>query len=247
MRIEEKMLILPALYVIKRRGKASTTDLINDLTIAFNPSGEDAEILAGRNDTKFSQKVRNLKSHRDNNHMDIYTNLDEDGCYSLTDEGLDLLESRIDELSYFFSHKFSYEDTKDFSSNIAEAKKKMFLFDENYSIYEGRVETKVSKQRVRSKILRDRAIQYYTVNGRIECCVCGFSYTDKYGKLGEGFIEIHHEKPIYQYEEEGTETFIEEALKSVKPLCANCHRMIHRKSTEPLSIEDLRKIIEPSS
>ena len=63
MRIEEKMLILPALYVIKRRGKATTTDLINDLTIAFNPTGEDAQILSGRNNTKFSQKVRNLKSH----------------------------------------------------------------------------------------------------------------------------------------------------------------------------------------
>lgn len=29
----------------------------------MNPSGEDCKILSGRGDDKFSQKVRNLKSH----------------------------------------------------------------------------------------------------------------------------------------------------------------------------------------
>ena len=48
MRIEEKMLILPALYIIKRKEKATTSDLISELVYVFNPSGEDAEILAGR-------------------------------------------------------------------------------------------------------------------------------------------------------------------------------------------------------
>ena len=247
MSIEEKMLILPALFMIKRRGKAKTTDLITDLTIAFNPSGEDAKILAGRNDTKFSQKVRNLKSHREGNRMDEYTDFDANGFYSLTEKGLALLESRIDELNYFFSHKFDYEDTKDFLTQIAEPTKKVLLYDENYAIFEGEVESKVSKQRERSKILRDAAIKYYTVKGRIECCVCGFAYTDKYGELGEGFIEIHHEKPICQYGEDGTEIFIKDAVKNVKPLCANCHRMIHRNASKPLTIEELKKVIEHSS
>ena len=56
MRIEEKMLILPALYIIKRKEKATTSDLISELVYVFNPSGEDAEILAGRNDTKVFSK-----------------------------------------------------------------------------------------------------------------------------------------------------------------------------------------------
>ena len=101
MRIEEKMLVLPALYIIKRKGKATTSDLIAELTYVFNPSGEDAEILAGRNDTKFSQKVRNLVSHRDNNGMDKYTEFVE-GIYTLTSEGENYLNTRIDELNYFF-------------------------------------------------------------------------------------------------------------------------------------------------
>jgi len=45
MRIEEKALILPTLYIIKRDGPTSTTDLITELTAVFNPTGEDAKIL----------------------------------------------------------------------------------------------------------------------------------------------------------------------------------------------------------
>jgi hypothetical protein len=48
-------------------GFMTTTSLIAKMIEKFNPTGEDAEILDGRNDSKFSQKVRNaLGSHRDN-------------------------------------------------------------------------------------------------------------------------------------------------------------------------------------
>lgn len=39
--------------------------LITELEALFKPDGIDAEILNDRNDTHFSQKVRNLVSHRD--------------------------------------------------------------------------------------------------------------------------------------------------------------------------------------
>ena len=126
MRIEEKMLILPALYIIKRKEKATTSDLISELVYVFNPSGEDAEILAGRNDTKFSQKVRNLVSHRENNGMDKYTEF-VDGIYTLTTVGENYLNTRIDELNYFFSQKFIYDDTLTVATNIADSGKDIFV------------------------------------------------------------------------------------------------------------------------
>jgi hypothetical protein len=46
-------------------GWMSTSSLIQELTRLFGPSGQDADILEGRNDTYFSQKVRNMISHRD--------------------------------------------------------------------------------------------------------------------------------------------------------------------------------------
>lgn len=41
------------------------TDLIGEMEAHFQPVGEDAQIIDGRHDTKFSQKVRNLVSHRE--------------------------------------------------------------------------------------------------------------------------------------------------------------------------------------
>jgi hypothetical protein len=66
-RIREKDVRIPALRAAAARkdGYISTSDLIRHLTDEFSPDGEDAEILDGRNDTKFSQIVRNLKSHKD--------------------------------------------------------------------------------------------------------------------------------------------------------------------------------------
>lgn len=64
-RISEQELVLPSLYFMymKENGKITTSELIDLLTSLFHPEGLDAQILDGRNDTRFSQKVRNLKSH----------------------------------------------------------------------------------------------------------------------------------------------------------------------------------------
>ncbi len=45
-------------------GRLTTSELIERLTLSMNPQGQDAELLANRGDTYFSQKVRNLVSHR---------------------------------------------------------------------------------------------------------------------------------------------------------------------------------------
>lgn len=46
-------------------GTLTTTQLIESLAAFMNPRGTDANIARGRNDTYFTQKVRNLISHRD--------------------------------------------------------------------------------------------------------------------------------------------------------------------------------------
>lgn len=57
--ITESQLVLPALYILSK----SVSKLITQLTEIMHPTGIYAEILSGRSDTHFSQKVRNLKSH----------------------------------------------------------------------------------------------------------------------------------------------------------------------------------------
>jgi hypothetical protein len=65
-RVSEPDLVIPALRAMAARpnGFISTTDLIGELERIFQPTGRDAEIIPERSDTYFSQKVRNLVSHR---------------------------------------------------------------------------------------------------------------------------------------------------------------------------------------
>ncbi len=248
MRIEEKTLILPTLYIIKRDGATSTSDLIEELTAVFNPTGEDAKILDGRHDTKFSQKVRNLKSHRATNSMDIYTSLDSKGRYLLTDAGEEYLRENLEAICYLFSNKFTCEDFTTAIESIEKSvgkKHSLLVYSEDEMISEGTSVIKKSKTRLRSQRLRNVAIEHYkSKDGKIRCTICGFCFEEKYGDVGKDYIEIHHESPICQYSDDGFESYISEAIKNVKPLCANCHRMIHHNSIRPMTIEELKKTIK---
>lgn len=95
--ITENDLIAPALRLASERanGEISTTDLIVELTKLFEPSGRDAEIMAGRNDTHFSQKVRNMVSHRNQPSSFIangYAEYTGDGV-RITEQGRQLLRN----------------------------------------------------------------------------------------------------------------------------------------------------------
>jgi hypothetical protein len=90
-RISEEELIVPALKVMNSsiNGTVSTSDLINELTATIKPTGEDMAILNNRNDTKFSQKVRNLKSHNTITKLGLatFTPNSTSGTFTITDDG----------------------------------------------------------------------------------------------------------------------------------------------------------------
>lgn len=72
------------------------------------------------------------------------------------------------------------------------------------------------------------------------CNVCGFDFEKVYGDRGKGFIEVHHIKPLNNYD--GREVEINPATDLI-PLCSNCHSMIHRRIDNVLSIDELKKIL----
>ena len=246
-RIAETELLLPALYVIYLNKRANTTKIKETLTDVFNPQGEDIKILAGRKDTKFSQIVRNLMgSHYESNHMSEYTKKDSSRYFSLTDKGLKYVENNLAFLQYLFKNSFEYDSAIELSSKVFTSKKtkKVLIYDEDDIITEGKVSTKTAIVKERSQKLRRAAIEHYTADGKILCSVCGFDFKEIYGDLGDGYIQMHHENPIYQYADDGLESYISEAVKNMKPLCANCHCMIHRNKNKLISITELKAITE---
>lgn len=81
---------------------------------------------------------------------------------------------------------------------------------------------------------RSACIEHYGV----VCKVCDFNFESIYGNLGEGFIHVHHIKPISEI----GESYIVDPVKDLVPVCPNCHAMLHRK-VPILAINELKKII----
>ena len=89
-----------------------------------------------------------------------------------------------------------------------------------------------------TKYERDPNVRRAFLQGKhLKCEVCGFDFEEVYGKLGEGYIEVHHKKPISDGER------ITDLENDLVMLCANCHRMIHRGKDHMITVEELRSII----
>ena len=71
----------------------------------------------------------------------------------------------------------------------------------------------------------------------MQCEVCGFIFKDMYGELGDGYIECHHIIPLADIELQK-----ETKINDLALVCANCHRMLHRKRPW-ITIEELKQIV----
>jgi len=60
---------------------------------------------------------------------------------------------------------------------------------------------------------------------------------ETYGKLGEGFIEAHHVKPVSELGP-GSMT----KVSDLTLVCSDCHRMLHR-GEKLLAVCELREIV----
>lgn len=242
-RIFENDLYLPALYLISiNDGNINTSELSRLLREILKPSGDDLELLAGRNDDYFSQIVRNLTAKTRSFVQNGFIDRDAKSGSNLfiTDKGRQYLFAHRFELNYLLSNDFEYVDIKENLKIIESKERKIQPFDENIVISEGLKKFTEVAIYERSKKLRDFAIDYFSLGNKISCNCCSFNFSDFYGEeIGKGFIEIHHTKPIFTYEDEDLQNTLVEAVKNLIPVCSNCHRMIHRNWKKPLEIQNL--------
>jgi hypothetical protein len=101
--------------------------------------------------------------------------------------------------------------------------------------YEGSVTQVLVNAYERSAAARQACIDYY---GPI-CKVCDLNFEDHYGAIGRGFIHVHHEVNIASI---GTNYQVD-PIRSLKPVCPNCHAMLHRQEP-PLLIDALRTMLK---
>lgn len=70
------------------------------------------------------------------------------------------------------------------------------------------------------------------------CSVCGFRFQEHYGEIGKEFIHVHHLEMISTL---GTNYIIDPAA-DLRPVCPNCHAMIHKRNP-PFTIDELKIMI----
>ena len=101
---------------------------------------------------------------------------------------------------------------------------------------EADVEAPEGRRRLRVHLARERSrtlIKAFKASlDSFACEACGTDMGERYGPLGEGYIEAHHRIPVASLKAGETTR-----LSDLAALCPNCHRMIHRNDL--MSVEDL--------
>ena len=68
-----------------------------------------------------------------------------------------------------------------------------------------------------------------------DCMACSFNFEKVFGEIGKGFIEVHHVVTLSGTGERETDPETDLVV-----LCANCHRMVHRRKGICLSLNELK-------
>lgn len=86
----------------------------------------------------------------------------------------------------------------------------------------------------RNPIARKKCIEHHGC----QCSVCNFNFYEYYGEVGKDFIHVHHLKPLYEVGRE----YEVDAVEDLRPVCPNCHAMLHKRKPA-FSIEELKMMI----
>jgi len=73
-----------------------------------------------------------------------------------------------------------------------------------------------------------------------KCIICDFDFEKTYGIAGKQKIHVHHIVPLSSLKKE----YSVDPIKDLRPVCPNCHFIIHSKQGDPYSIEEVKSMIE---
>lgn len=101
-------------------------------------------------------------------------------------------------------------------------------------LLEGIQKTIIATTYERNQKARTKCLNHW----KYSCVVCGFDFQKTYGELGKNFIHVHHTRQISTIKEQ----YEVDPINDLRPICPNCHSMIHRNK-EPITIEELKNLM----
>lgn len=109
--------------------------------------------------------------------------------------------------------------------------------EESEGLHEGAKKTIIINAYERNPKARSLCLKHWGT----KCTICGFDFEKVYGKIGQGFIHVHHLIPISQI----GKSYQIDPIKDLRPVCPNCHAMIHLKKP-PMNIDEIKKQLMPA-
>lgn len=98
-------------------------------------------------------------------------------------------------------------------------------------LFEGIPKTVLVNSYERNPMARAKCIEHHGV----QCVVCSFDFEKLYGDIGKGFIHVHHLTQLSEIRQ-GYEV---DPVNDLRPVCPNCHAMLHKKNP-PFTIDELK-------
>lgn len=103
------------------------------------------------------------------------------------------------------------------------------------ALYEGARRRILVNAYERNRIARDKCLRRYG----FRCVVCDQCMSEIYGTVAEELIHVHHCKPLSEIQED----YEVDPIKHLRPVCPNCHAVIHRRKP-PYKIEEVKDFLE---
>jgi hypothetical protein len=102
------------------------------------------------------------------------------------------------------------------------------------SLYEGAKRQISVNAYERNPEARRKCIAHYGAT----CVICTLNFAEQYGEVGEGFIHVHHLRELSDIDER----YKVDPIQDLKPVCPNCHAIIHRRKPAH-TIDEVREFL----
>lgn len=109
---------------------------------------------------------------------------------------------------------------------------------EGKDLYEGIKKQITINAYERSSQARQECINKYGY----KCIICNFDFEKNYGDIGKNFIHVHHIKPLSEIDEK----YKINPIEDLRPVCPNCHAMLHKRKPA-YSIKEIQDKIEQAT
>ncbi len=218
--------VFQVIYNFNERHEAAASEIAAFLEIKYQPLNSQFGRLAKKVDKIIPNIVYELREDETSRYWNLFFN----GRYNHAGKGKLFywqLRTPLVEALQALSLIGEFKKPEDLVEVLAEELSETILT----RLPEGAKKSIVVNAYERNPKAREECLQYYGT----DCAVCGFNFGVAFGELGEGFIHVHHLTPLSSI----GESYDVNPIQDLRPVCPNCHAMLHRKKEAVLSIAEL--------